>query len=627
MRARRGISIGATSAALLLCGAIGAMAYLMSIGAGAGSLSVATLGSPSPVIATNPTAGVAHVAWSAVSSPSASNPEVTYTVERSGNAGSSWSPANSTCTGTLSQSTNSCNDQPATDGDYIYRVTAHFRTWTSAGVSNSINVVVAVATKLVFTTSPQTTTAGVLSGTITVQRQSAASAPITAGSTTVNLSSTSGAGIFRDTGDTLNITSVTIANGTSTASFKYKDTVAGTPTITAAASGLTSAMQQETVSPAAAASLTLSAVSTTPTAGAANNLTVTAKDSFGNTATGYSGDKTLTFGGASAIGTNNPTVSDKVGTAVNFGTPETINFSSGIATVTGSTNGVMKLYKVETANISVGDGVISNAGNLLSVTVAPGAASKLAITAAVGTQTSGSANSLTITARDAFGNTATGYTGDKSLTFGGAANAPDGTKPTVTNKTGTAIDFGTAEIINFVSGASSVSGSNNGVMNLYKAETANISVTDGTVNNTGNLLSVTVSAGTASKLAWTQVTVSNGTLSTPCLFTCTDTGITNFGTFTARVSVTDAAGNTVTNLGTGHTVTVSTPTSGAGSGGAFTAPTAGTSVTLTIAGTGAADSTATFTFKAQNGSWTSDNFTASTASGTAYLNATATVTK
>ena len=92
-----------------------------------------------------------------------------------------------------------------------------------------------------------------MSGTITVQRQDAASLPTTSGSTTVDLSSTSAAGAFRDDATALTtITGVTIANGTSSASFKYRDTLAGTPTITAAdhASVLTLAAQQEAVSAA-----------------------------------------------------------------------------------------------------------------------------------------------------------------------------------------------------------------------------------------------------------------------------------------------------------------------------------------------------------------------------------------
>ena len=59
---------------------------------------------------------------------------------------------------------------------------------------------------------------------------------------------------------------------------------------------------------------------TTPVAGAADNLTITMGDPYGNTVTTYTGPHDLTFAGANAIGTYNPTVTNSSGTAVNFGT-------------------------------------------------------------------------------------------------------------------------------------------------------------------------------------------------------------------------------------------------------------------------------------------------------------------
>ena len=122
--------------------------------------------------------------------------------------------------------------------------------------SNSVTVNPAGASKLVFTTSAQTLTAGVTSATMTVQRQDSFGNPTTTGSTQVDLTTPSAGGVFRDTGDANTITSVTITASSSSASFKYKDTVAtspGTVTITAAdhAAVLNSATQAETVNPAA----------------------------------------------------------------------------------------------------------------------------------------------------------------------------------------------------------------------------------------------------------------------------------------------------------------------------------------------------------------------------------------
>ncbi|MCU1467540.1 MAG: Mucin-22, partial [Actinomycetia bacterium] len=133
-----------------------------------------------------------------------------------------------------------------------------------------------------------------------------------------------------------------------------------------------------TVTPAAT-KLVLSAATTTPAAGAANNLTITAQDAGGNTVASYTGDKTLTFSGALPIGTNTPTVTNKAGTPVTFGTATTITFTNGVATVSGTSNGVMKLYKAGISSIVVSDGSINNNPGL-SVTVSAGGPSALTFT-------------------------------------------------------------------------------------------------------------------------------------------------------------------------------------------------------------------------------------------------------
>src|SRR5205807_750677 len=101
----------------------------------------------------------------------------------------------------------------------------------------------------------------------------------------------SGFGVFRDSADATDITQVTITNGTSSASFKYKDTQSGSPTITAAATGLTSALQTETVNPASATQIRVeTAVDGTGTVVPAQNVTAgssitvyaISRDTFGN---------------------------------------------------------------------------------------------------------------------------------------------------------------------------------------------------------------------------------------------------------------------------------------------------------------------------------------------------------
>src|SRR5205823_2360149 len=101
-------------------------------------------------------------------------------------------------------------------------------------VAQAETVIAAAASKLVFTTTTQTLTAGVTSNTITVQLADAFNNVATAASSHTVLLSTTTAGQFRDnaTGNTA-ITSVTIGAGASSASFKYNDTLVGSPTLTA----------------------------------------------------------------------------------------------------------------------------------------------------------------------------------------------------------------------------------------------------------------------------------------------------------------------------------------------------------------------------------------------------------
>ena len=149
-------------------------------------------------------------------------------------------------------------------------------------------------TKLVFTTQPVTgnayTDANI--GPITVTEETAGNQPTTVGET-VNLSSSSaGTYIFNTTqGATTPTgnTSVTIPNGQSSVTFYYGDTKNGSPTITATATGLTSATQPETDQYRPAGLLLTVQLRAPPTAGTSFNETITAQDAGGNTVTSDNG--------------------------------------------------------------------------------------------------------------------------------------------------------------------------------------------------------------------------------------------------------------------------------------------------------------------------------------------------
>ncbi len=368
------------------------------------------------------------------------------------------------------------------------------------------------------------------------------------------------------------------------------------------------------VSPLAASKLVLGAATITPTAGAADNLTTTAQDTYGNVATTYSGAKSITFTGALASpGGNVPTVSDSSGTDVAFGTVTSINFSQGVAAVSGVKNGVMKLYKIGSTTINASDGTFTTAN--VSLTVAT-TASKLLLAAATTTPVAAAADNLTITAQDAYVNTVTTYTGAKNLIFSGSSASPNGTLPSVVNSAGTAINFGSTTAITFTNGVASVSSSKNGVMKLNLAGAASITVSDGTISNP-TPLAVTVSPGAAVRWGLTSINISAGALGSNCLFTCTLTGLGNSGTVSAKVAVTDSVGNTVSAVGTGHAAKV-VVTGGSGTIGG---------TPLAIPSTGAAESATTFTYTSKSSGTFTETVTASAAEGTAYTTATLTATK
>lgn len=236
-----------------------------------------------------------------------------------------------------------------------------------------------------------------------------------------------------------------------------------------------------------------------------------------------------------------------------------------------------------------------------------GAAAKLVLEAQTATPTAGAVDNLTIVAKDAYGNTVTSYTGNHSLTFGPVADSPSGAHASVTNFAGATNNFGVPTQIGFTNGVAAVSSGKNGAMKLVKADSTSITVSDGSISN-GAGLAVTVGPGTAERLAWTHPT-STGELSSSCLFTCTGEDLGKSGNFKANVSVTDSLGNTVSNLGPGHTVTVKS-NRGNISG-----------KSLTVASSGPAESTTQFTFT-PNGNSTA-TLTAETDKGTAYTDATA----
>src|SRR5262249_5303798 len=149
------------------------------------------------------------------------------------------------------------------------------------------------------------------------------------------------------------------------------------------------------VNPAAASTLIVSGFPSPTTAGVAQGFTVTARDPFGNTATGYTGTVAFTSSDAQAVKPANYTF-DAADAGVH-------SFSATLKTADSQS-----LTATDTVAGSI-------TGTQSGIAVNPAAASTLIVGGYQSPTTAGVAQSFAVTAKDPFGNTATGYTG--TVTF------------------------------------------------------------------------------------------------------------------------------------------------------------------------------------------------------------------
>ena len=395
-----------------------------------------------------------------------------------------------------------------------YTLTAADDSLTGA-TSNTFTINPGPASQLVFTTSPVSGTASASAtlGPLTVQRLDAFGNPVTAGSTTVNLVSSSSGDKFATTSGGAGVTSVTIGGGSSTTSFFYGDTVAGSPTITASTAGVTSATQQATINPGAASKLAVTSAAVSGTASSTANLgpiTVQEQDQFGNPTT------TATTVILSSNSTGAPlfssTLNGPTTTSVSIpGGSSTVSFfygdaKAGTPTVTAAASGLTSATQQETVN-------------------AAGAA-KLAFTQQPSNSTGGVAfgTQPKVTVQDAFGNTVTSDASSVTLVIG--------TNP----GTGTLSGTNTVTAVNGVATFSGLSIDKSG--NGYRLATTDGGLT-GATSNTFN-----ITVGSAAKLA----------------FTTQPGGGTAASAWAQQpvVTVQDAGGNTVTGSSASITLTIGT---------------------------------------------------------------------
>jgi len=207
-------------------------------------------------------------------------------------------------------------------------------------------------------------------------------------------------------------------DGTHTFTAQFK--TAGTQSITATDSvnpAIAGTGENITVTPAAAQSLKVTGFPTTATAGAPEIFTLTAYDAYGNVATSYAGTVQFTSSDSQAVLPASSTITP----------PEqgTLSF-----TATLETAGTQSITATDTTNSSI-------EGTESGITVQPAAAQSLRVTGFPTADTAGASGSVTVTAYDAYGNVATGYTGTVAL------SSSDGNAVLPADYTFTAIDRGT----------------------------------------------------------------------------------------------------------------------------------------------------------------------------------------
>ncbi len=249
-------------------------------------------------------------------------------------------------------------------------------------------------------------------GPITVQEQDMFGNPTTAAET-VNLSSSSGTGVFSATPGGAAISSITILAGSSSANFYYGDTSSGTPTITVSGV-LTSDTQTETVTGGPATHLVFTTQpSSTAKGGSAfgTQPVVTAEDVFGNASTADATAVTLAI--TAGTGTSGASLNGCVGSE-----------ASGVFTFTGCS--IDKIGSGYT--ITATDGLYAPATSS-TISVSVGSAFQLAFT----TQPVGGVPEATnfatqpkVTVQDAGGNTVTTDSGNVTLGIASYSTANSG---------------------------------------------------------------------------------------------------------------------------------------------------------------------------------------------------------
>jgi hypothetical protein len=400
----RTLAIGLGVAAIaLLAAAMDASAYVTASGTVSARASTTTL--PAPAIASaTPGAGAVTLTWSAVTAPATGS--VTYYVSRDGGAASAACPSASS-----PSAVTSCTDAGVSVGAHQYTVTAVWRSWTRTSTSASATVAYGAATQLVFTTQP----GGGATGGTAFPTQPIVAARDAGGNTVLDYSGTVTLSILSGgaAGATLGGCSGTLRNGVTAFAGCTIDRAGSGYVLQASDSTRTGSSSSFNVSVGAVARLLFT---TQPGGGAIAGTAfptqpvVTAADAGGNTVTNYSGTVTLSI--ATGSGTAGATLSGC----------STRGARQGVTTFSGC------LIDRSAMGYELRASDTARTVDSAAFDVAPGAVSRLVFSTQPGGGATGGTAFPTqpvVTAQDALGNVATGYTGTVTLSIlrGGTAGA------------------------------------------------------------------------------------------------------------------------------------------------------------------------------------------------------------
>ena len=336
-----------------------------------------------------------------------------------------------------------------------------------------------------------------------------------------------------------------VTGGSSTGSPRYA-AGAGYDYVTGVGSPLADRVVQALVgstTPVTSDTLTIASPSNV-TAGSSFSVTVNAQNASGATDSGYRG--TVRFSSSDA----------------QAGLPGSYTFTAADA---GSHTFVVTLKTAGSQSVTVTDTANGHNASRSGIAVSPAAATRFVLTGLPSTATAGAPLSFTVTARDAFGNVATGYNGTVRFTSSDAsATLPSSDTYTSTDRGVHTfrLTFGTAgtQSVTVTDTASGVNTSQGGIT-VDPASPANLAAT--VVSGSQINLSWNGSAGAAGYVidrsndggsTWTTVgtTAASNT-------SYQDTGLTAGTTYSYRVRATGGDGSAASNTATA-TTTGSAPT-------------------------------------------------------------------